>query len=102
MISTIEESAMGTVVSIGNTLSIYSVPALRDELILNIEKHEMLKLSLSEVEACDAAGLQLLFSARKTADTMGKTVTICNPSSAVIRAFESIGSDIQEMMNEYN
>ena len=94
-----QENAMGAVLKIGKSLSIHQVTALREELLSTLEKHEQLVLALDEVETCDAAGIQLLCSARKTADAAGKIVMICSPSSAVLDVLREIGNNAQDFLD---
>ena len=100
MTSMRQEDAMGAVLKIGKSLSIYQVASLRDKIISNLEKHERLILALDEVEACDAAGIQLLCSARKTADAAGKIVSICSPSSALLNTLREMGSNVEEFLDD--
>jgi len=46
---------------------------------------------LSEVEACDTAGLQLLCSASKTAESLGKHIEFAGVSDAVRNASAILG-----------
>ena len=94
-----QEESIGTVIRVGKDLTIYQVASLRDELISELEKNERLVLPLDEVETCDAAGIQLLCSARKTADAAGKFVGICMPSSAVLDVIKELGSNVEDLLD---
>ena len=99
MTSTWQENGKSAILKIGTALSIYEAAGLRDELISHLENHEHLILELGEVQKCDAAGIQLLYSAWKTADTVGKTVTIRNPSSAILKIMKEMGVNSEEILS---
>jgi ABC-type transporter Mla MlaB component len=92
------ENAQGNILKIGTVLSISKVAELLKEIILNFEKNQKLIFALDEVEECDAAGIQLLCSVRKTADVAGKTLEFYNPSAAVLNAMKDVGSNVEEFL----
>jgi len=56
-----------------------------------------LVLRLSEVERCDTASLQLLFSLQKSAARDGKSFRIEAPSAAVSEASTSLGISLESL-----
>ena len=102
MTSTRPKNGKDTVVKVGATLSIYEVTALRDEIVSHLDTHGRLILDLGAIVKCDAAGIQLLYSARKTADKKGKSVMIRNPSSAVSRVVDDLGGNMDELLDRDN
>ena len=99
MTSTCPEDKGSATVRIGTSLSIYEVASIREELISHLQNHGKLILELDEVQVCDAAGFQLLYAIRKTADNVGKTVTIRDPSSAVLKTAKDIGDNTDALLN---
>ncbi|OQY60448.1 MAG: hypothetical protein B6245_01350 [Desulfobacteraceae bacterium 4572_88] len=84
--------------SIIGSFSIYEATRLRDEFIRCFDAHKGLILDLGEVSECDTAGVQLLCSARRTAQNEGKGFAIEKPSKSVINAVTSIGLDSGEVL----
>ncbi len=58
------------------------------------------QLNLSAIDSCDAAGIQLLCSAQKTALCRGRAFSLQTPSAAVLKAFQSVGLDINQFKSE--
>jgi anti-anti-sigma regulatory factor len=56
-------------------------------------------LDLSAVDACDTAALQLLYSARKTADSL-RRVKFVGLSGAILNAAAALGLEIGELTAE--
>jgi anti-anti-sigma factor len=73
----------GAAVSLAGALEIHHIEAARDALLNHVESSQSLKLDLSGVESCDAAGLQLLLAARVSARVAGKAFAICASAPAV-------------------
>ena len=63
-------------IKVGGSLSVESTAELHKVLLSEIEKGAGVSLDLSNVSDVDAAGLQLLCSAHKTARTSGIELTI--------------------------
>ncbi len=72
MAITSEEQDEKILVSVEGAFTIYEAPELREALLRAFENHAEVLLDLSGVTECDTAGIQLLCSARTTADTEGK------------------------------
>lgn len=66
-------------------------------LLESFSQNEKIRLDLSRVEECDAAGVQLLCSAKLTAEQTGKRFTVPSASDAVIRAIEGLGLSPSEV-----
>jgi anti-sigma B factor antagonist len=64
-------------------LSIYEANELKSRLVSLLEDNDILELDISNIITCDTAGLQLLCSAKKTADSMGKKLIITGISREV-------------------
>lgn len=70
-------------------LSISMAGELRDILVKEISENEHPEIDLGEVEEIDAAILQLLYSAVKTAESKGKEIYWSNISEACIEAAQA-------------
>ncbi len=77
--------------TITETLSIYEVEELKETMEKSLAKYNGLILNLKQVEECDTAGIQLLLSARKTAEQIGKGFEIDGASSELIRVTTLLG-----------
>ena len=67
------------------------VPELRRTLLAGFAQAGSVELDLSQVEGCDAVGLQVLLSARATAERSGKPLRLTSLSPAVKEAAASLG-----------
>lgn len=77
--------------TITDTLSIYEVEELSKTMQESLEQYNGLILKLNQVEECDTAGIQLLLSARKTAEKAGKGFEIDGASPELIRVATLLG-----------
>ena len=78
---------------ITGALDINSSKQIHRTLLQRLEAGTDLEVDLSEITGCDAAGLQLLFSARKSALLRGTSFTVGAMSPAVARTFAEAGMD---------
>jgi anti-anti-sigma factor len=72
-------------------LDIYNVETTRDALAALLADGQGLDLDLSGVESCDAAGVQLLLAARRSALAAAKTFSVRTSAPAVTKCGELIG-----------
>lgn len=80
----------GVAVSFEGRLSIWDVPTARDVLVDSIGRGAAVHLDLSGVEQVDLAGLQLLWSARRSAIDVGVDLRV-ERSSEPLRALSLAG-----------
>jgi anti-anti-sigma regulatory factor len=73
------------------SLEIGQAEVLQEELLRVLGSSVEPVLDLSHVESCDAAGAQLLISARKSAELLGKTLRLRDPSPALRQSWERLG-----------
>lgn len=78
---------------IDGSLSIYDVNNIREKLIDFLKANDSFELDLNNINECDAAGVQLLYSARKTADSIGKQMKIHGVSKKVKESAVRLGID---------
>ncbi len=78
-------------------LTINSVEQLQAALALYASQNSSLELDLSNVDSCDAAGLQLLYSLRKSAADLGKQLSICAVSEPVTTLATALGLPIDSL-----
>lgn len=81
------------------SMSINEVAALREELFACLENSAGLELDLGGVTACDAAGLQLLYAARKTAEEGERGFRIAGASHTVLEILQSAGLNPDDILN---
>ncbi len=91
-------SANGIQLTIEGELTIYEVADLRMRLLESFSENQPIELDLTRVEECDASGVQLLCSAKLTAEQTGKNYTVSSTSDAVINAIEGIGLNPSEVL----
>ena len=87
------ESEKRVIIKIDKPMTIYEIMSIRDEWIDSFENHDCLVLDLSEVTDCDLAGVQLLFSAMKTASDTDKLFSVSSLSKAVSDTLIDAGLD---------
>lgn len=89
----------GSVLRIQGTLSIGETAELREALCHALAETPSLVVDLSAVDGCDTAGLQLLCSARKTADS-ARRVRLVGLSGAIAEMAAALGLDPGELTAE--
>jgi len=86
-----EENNGSATLKISGDLSVYEVAALRKELVDCIDMYDGLALDLDEVTDFDVAGIQLLYSARRTAIEAGKVFSVQEASGSLREALDRAG-----------
>ena len=74
-------------------MTINDTAALHSEMVACFNDYEGLILDLHEVSECDTAGIQLLYSARLTAERTGKTFHVTRASMSSMGTMERAGFD---------
>lgn len=98
MRTTTDES--GGVLRLAGGLGICETEQLHRTLVEALNKASSLTLDLSEVETCDTAALQLLYSARITAERSGKSIKIQGASQPVLATCETLGVPVEALSSE--
>lgn len=80
-----------TFLKIEGSLSIYEASALQQALIECFETSKTVAIDLQGVTDCDITGIQLLHSARMTAEAREKAIKITAVSPAVTEALAAAG-----------
>ncbi len=88
-----EEKDGQAILKIKGALSIYEAASLREELAACLDQYQGLTIDLNEVSDCDTAGLQLLCSARRTAENAGKAFALTGTPEPVHEALSRVGLD---------
>ncbi len=78
---------------IDEELTIYQAGTIRDELKNLIAEHDSIKLDLKNIERCDTAGIQLLYSAKITAEKLNRQLVFVNPSECLMELVNQTGMD---------
>ena len=86
----------GHILKISGSVEITGAKELQDGLRDFIDGTSRAILDLSEVDSCDTAFLQLLCSARKTAERSGKQFELSGLSAAVRDASAALGLSLTE------
>ena len=68
---------------IENSLTIYDVSSIREKAIAVLARDSSLEINLKDVNECDTAGIQLLYSIKKSAQKTGKELVIHSLSRSV-------------------
>ncbi len=84
-------------VEIRGAMTVQEAAALGKDLLDCMEKNNSLELDLSKVDDCDTAGLQLLYSAGKTAKEKKKDFSVTTFSDKVKDAAGSIGLNLDNI-----
>jgi anti-anti-sigma regulatory factor len=80
-------------ISAGEQLTIYTVEAVGAALRAELGGAMELAIDLGSVAACDSLGVQLLWSARRSAEQAGKSVRFLNVPEAVNEAARAIACE---------
>src|SRR5690348_15722358 len=90
MTLTITRNGTG-LISLSGGLDLYGVETLRAALLQELQENRPLVLELTGIASCDAAGLQLLCAAEKSASHAQRPITIVGLSTAFRQAAEALG-----------
>ena len=95
-VAIIEDASRGcTVVRLRGELDIASVPELRDQLIVILDRHTpgLMILDLAELEFIDSSGTAVLVTTQRRARLLGCTLALVAPQAAVSRVLRICGLD---------
>lgn len=84
------------VLRVSGDLDIGAVTPLRDALSQALSTSNGLAIDLTDVTFCDAAGLQVLLSTRKTAASTGKQLRFVSVGDAVAQTCVALGFSLHE------
>lgn len=84
------EKSLGAL-RLSGALEIHDAPAVQKFLLESLAEGADLAVDLSQVNACDAAGAQLLCAARISAGKAGKRIYFEHPTSAVLECWAALG-----------
>jgi anti-anti-sigma factor len=80
-----------TPLQIDGSIDIYNAGQLRSTLEEYVQSTEKAIIDLAQVEDVDVVGLQLLYSAQKTAAKFGKAFALCNIPACLLALQKTIG-----------
>lgn len=83
---------------IDEEMTIYQAGEICSKMIECFNEHGGMILDFSNTISCDAAGIQLICSARKTAGDMKKQFSVVNASEAVINAVARAGMHPEKIL----
>lgn len=86
-------------IKIDGELTVYEAAEFRDALLESIISADTLQIDLSGVSECDTAGIQILCSARVTADAEKKTLVLTGISEPVRHALETGGLNAERIFH---
>lgn len=81
------------------SLSAYEVADIKEKILDGLNQYEKLVINIDGVTACDTLGVQLLFSAFKTARSMKKKFLITGNSNVCWEAASGIGLDPEDYIS---
>ncbi len=86
--------------SIEGEMTIADAAVFRNEMVQCFNDYEGLILDLHEVSNCDTAGIQLLCSARLTAESTGKSFNVTRASMSSMSELERAGFDPDAVLGD--
>jgi anti-anti-sigma factor len=78
-------------IRLAGDLDIYSADSARQTLLDHLTDKVGIELDLAGIETCDAAGMQLLLAARRSALAAGKTLALRAPVPVIEKCGEALG-----------
>lgn len=93
----IDPGANSTALKLEGALNISSAEVLQEVMGRYAGQASHLRLDLSEIEACDAAGLQLLCSLRSSAAASGKSLRIVAVSEPFTVLARALGVSVESL-----
>jgi anti-anti-sigma factor len=82
-----------TALTLTGALDINAAAGVRTALLQYLEQHTCISLDLSQIESCDAAGIQLLLALGKSAEAAGKPLVVVAASDAFTSNSADLGID---------
>ncbi len=77
-------------VELDTSLSVYTAAKIHSQLAEVYKNSDRIEIDLKNITDCDTAGIQLLFSLKKSCLDAGKEIFLKNPSEAVNDALNRI------------
>ena len=96
MVSNNQDKDGNWVMKIEGPLSAYEVRGLKDRLLTGFTNYQGIILDVNGVTECDTLGIQLLLSARKTAEKLNKTFNVTGDSQSIQDAVTGVGLDAED------
>jgi anti-anti-sigma factor len=72
-------------------LDVYEAETVRGALLEALAAGSAVALDLGQVEACDTAGAQVLWAARRSAAQAGKAIRFEGPSGSILACWAALG-----------
>ena len=85
------ELTPGGALRLAGNVDTYAAVPLHDELTRALRDQAALTVDLSEVVSCDFAAIQLLCSARRSAERAGKPFAVASLSEGVLQTCAALG-----------
>jgi anti-sigma B factor antagonist len=98
MVFQTEETEGNVKVRIEGSLSIYKAVDLRNAFLACLQKDTVIECDMSGVTDCDAAGLQILFAAHKTANQMKRSLYFNEVPQVVLETLSDLGLRADKLM----
>jgi anti-anti-sigma factor len=95
-----EEKNGNAVLRIKGSMSVLDIASIHKELLACFDNYNDLTVNLKAVDVCDISGLQLLYSARKTAESMGKIFLVDGESNSIIDTFNRAGLNSETVLTK--
>ena len=85
-------------IRIDTSLSIFNAAAIHEKIMQAYKKHDMIEIDLKDITDCDTAGIQLLYSLKKSCIDTGKIFSLINPSDAVTETLERMSMSFDHLI----
>ena len=95
-----EDRDGGVVLRIEGPMSVIDIASIYKEIVVCFDEYNHVALDLKGVSDCDISGLQLLCSARKTANSSGKTFSVDDASNSILDTFNKAGLDFEAVLSD--
>lgn len=93
-----EDKDEHVLLKIEDAMSVYEAAVVRERLMACLDNCDGLSLDLSELKDCDIAGVQLLYSAKRTAEDQGKYFKVAGASDSVVDALARAGINPDQVL----
>ncbi|EIM63860.1 MAG: STAS domain-containing protein [Desulfobacter postgatei] len=98
MVSKNQDKDGNLVMKIEGSLSAYDVGELKNRLLTGLTNYQGIVFDINGVTDCDTLGVQLLLSAKKTADKLNKTFHITGYSQSIQDAVTGVGLKAEDFL----
>jgi len=87
-----------TSLELAGILDINTTEEVHKALLAHFERHDRISLDLSQIESCDAAGVQLLLAAQRSGEASGKSFGVVGATDTFTAVCAALGIPSEQLI----